>query len=289
MAARSRAIAAENDDKVYRALVNAGGAGLAPGAELAELVDLPPSTTRAALARLQARGVVKRDGRRRVWALMSRAEAGLPEPGAAQQQLERVEQRRRQRAHDHDLDRDQFVETRRRLQHKLTAMISSLDGRRLTDCPAEQRAEAYGVAERLRTVLKAVTRARSWETMHDADDRAADPYRRGEALVEQIDRDRNTRREIEGRADAMQRTHAPVLAAMCDMAANLHAMAKRSHGAALDSLNQQSRQLEQTSPIGQAERLRGIAALSEREVEHARAMEESARRMQAIPPFNPYR
>jgi DNA-binding transcriptional ArsR family regulator len=82
LAARSSAVAAENDRTVLAALAATGDHGMRPGAELDELVGLPPRTVRNALARLTGVGLVRRDGKRRVWATVAgRAEVGAGTPG----------------------------------------------------------------------------------------------------------------------------------------------------------------------------------------------------------------
>jgi hypothetical protein len=84
LAARSRRQAAENDDRVLRVLVNAGDDGLRPGRELADLAELPLSTTREALCRLIGRGLARRDGKRRAWATTAgRTEVGAGTPGVS--------------------------------------------------------------------------------------------------------------------------------------------------------------------------------------------------------------
>jgi hypothetical protein len=84
LAASSRLRAAENDRVVLRVLVRADDGGLRPGQELAELTGLAASTTREALGRLVARGLARRDGKRRVWATSAgRSEAGAAARGPA--------------------------------------------------------------------------------------------------------------------------------------------------------------------------------------------------------------
>lgn len=83
LGARSAAQAAANEAAVLAALVAAGDAGLRPG-ELAERSRLPPRTARAAVRRLERPGLVKREGKRRLWATpAARAEAGAGLPGLA--------------------------------------------------------------------------------------------------------------------------------------------------------------------------------------------------------------
>jgi hypothetical protein len=84
LAARSRRQAAENDDVVLRVLVRAGDAGLRPGLELADLAGLAPRTASEVVGRLVARGLAKRDGKRRVWPTVAgQVEAGAGMPGVS--------------------------------------------------------------------------------------------------------------------------------------------------------------------------------------------------------------
>ena len=82
LAARSLGQAAENDETVLAVLAAAGEEGIRPGRELAAHARLPDRTVRDVLARLQARGLVRRDGRRRAWATdAGRSETGTATPG----------------------------------------------------------------------------------------------------------------------------------------------------------------------------------------------------------------
>jgi MarR family len=81
LAARSRAAAAENDAAVLAALTVAGDEGLRPG-ELASAAALAKRTASEAVRRLAERGLVRRDGKRRLWATAAgRSEAGAGTPG----------------------------------------------------------------------------------------------------------------------------------------------------------------------------------------------------------------
>ncbi len=72
-----------NEKAVLTVLVHAGGAGLAP-AQLAEQAGLPASTLRAAVARLEGRHLVGREGKRRIFATAAgRAEAASHLPGTS--------------------------------------------------------------------------------------------------------------------------------------------------------------------------------------------------------------
>jgi hypothetical protein len=81
LGARSRAIGEANDRKVLQVLVSAGPAGVRAGRDLADLADLRPRTTTAAVARLVEQRLAKRHGNKRVFATpagRSQVGAGLP-------------------------------------------------------------------------------------------------------------------------------------------------------------------------------------------------------------------
>jgi hypothetical protein len=198
------------------------------------------------------------------------AGALLPNPGAAERQREVIEQRRRQRAHEQALDRDQLVEERGRQKKDLKAMISSLDGRGLRDCSPEQQTDAFGIAERLREVLPYVTGAESWEELQAAEDRARDPYERAVELLAEIERERNIRSEMEDRLGPTTRSRSSALALARELGGNILAMARHAHGADLEALNQQSQQLEREPPMGEAEKRRRLAAFQRDQAEFGR-------------------
>ena len=82
LAARSRATGAGNERTVLAVLAAAGAAGVRPGRDLADLTGLAQRTLTAVVARLEERGLAKRDGKRRVWATdAGRGEAGAGAPG----------------------------------------------------------------------------------------------------------------------------------------------------------------------------------------------------------------
>lgn len=82
LAARSLEQAAENDRKVLGSLAAAGDAGIRPGRDLAEHTGLAERTVRDALGRLEDRGLIRRNGKRRIWATNAgRSEAGAHTPG----------------------------------------------------------------------------------------------------------------------------------------------------------------------------------------------------------------
>lgn len=83
LAERSRATAAENNATVLSALAGAGDAGLRPG-ELAASVGLSDRTVRETVGRLADLGLVRRDGKRKLWATAAgRSEVGAGTPGLA--------------------------------------------------------------------------------------------------------------------------------------------------------------------------------------------------------------
>lgn len=65
--ARSQAEASENDEAVLAVLTAAGEEGLKPGALFARL-ELSDRTVRNVLSRLEERRLIRRDGKRRIWA-----------------------------------------------------------------------------------------------------------------------------------------------------------------------------------------------------------------------------
>lgn len=84
LAARSLAAAAENERRVLAVLATAGAAGVRPGRDLADLTGLAGRTLSDLVARLEGRGLAKRDGKRRVWATdAGRGEAGAGVPGVS--------------------------------------------------------------------------------------------------------------------------------------------------------------------------------------------------------------
>jgi DNA-binding MarR family transcriptional regulator len=81
LAARSVERAAVNDRLVLAAVLEAGELGIRPGGELAARAGLPERTVREVLFRLEARRLVRREGKRRVWATdAGRSEAGAEAP-----------------------------------------------------------------------------------------------------------------------------------------------------------------------------------------------------------------
>jgi Mn-dependent DtxR family transcriptional regulator len=198
------------------------------------------------------------------------AGALLPSPEAVHQQREIIEQRRRQRAHEQDLDRDRLVEARGRLKKKVAQMRASLDGRGLRDCSNEQQEDAYALAERLREVLPDVSAAQTWEALQAAEDRAGDPYERADELLAEIEQERTTRSDMRSRLAPTQRSRGSVQALAREMATNLLAMARQAHGADLDALHQQAQQLERDPPIGEGERIRRLAEFQAAQAEFGR-------------------
>ncbi|MGN6867087.1 MAG: hypothetical protein ACTHMY_01660 [Solirubrobacteraceae bacterium] len=82
LAARSIERAAGNDGAVLAVLAAAGDEGVRPGRELAERARLPDRTVREVLGRLEAKGLARRDGKRRAWATNAgRSQAGADTPG----------------------------------------------------------------------------------------------------------------------------------------------------------------------------------------------------------------
>jgi hypothetical protein len=194
----------------------------------------------------------------------------LPSPESAEQQREVIEQRRRQRAHEQAIDRDRFVEDRGRLQHKLKAMIKSLDGRGLKTCSEEQREDAYGIAERLREVHADVGAARSRDALQKAEDRALDPYDRAVGLLAEIVREQGQRDQIKERLRPALRARSSPTALLREMAVNMKAALPGSHGVELDALDQRSQQLLRDPPLSEAEKHRRLAAFQRDQAEIGR-------------------
>jgi predicted transcriptional regulator len=82
LAAARRDQAALNETRVLAVAVAAGASGLTP-AQLADRAGLPARTARAVVARLVERGLVRREGKRRLWATRRGAEQAAVEPPAA--------------------------------------------------------------------------------------------------------------------------------------------------------------------------------------------------------------
>jgi hypothetical protein len=200
------------------------------------------------------------------------AGALLPSPEAAHQQREAIEQHRRQRAQERAVDRDQFVEMRARLKREIKTMIDKLNLRGLRNCSPEQQRDAYGLAERLREVLPDIAAAESWETLQAADDRARDPYERAVELLAEVERERSTRGDMKDRLAPFQRSRGSALALARELGGNILAMARHAHGADLDALDQQARQLEREPPMSEAERARRLAAFARDQAEFGRAI-----------------
>jgi hypothetical protein len=184
MAARSRAAAAANDDLVYGVIVNAAGRGVAPG-ELAELAGLPSSTTRDVVRRLVGRGLVRREGRRRIYVVVSHIEAGSPQPdpGADQRQLELAATLAEGRELERMARRLELVKERARLDQMIEEAKRALELRRLTGSAPDQRVEARWLTEVLSQVQAYVTGARTLDTLRTIEEAfVRDPFRRaGEA------------------------------------------------------------------------------------------------------------
>jgi hypothetical protein len=223
--------------------------------------------------------------------LASRLGAGAltPDPDAAEDQRRQLVTRRLSRELQRATERDRLVEERGRLERMLDEAIDQLDQRRLKDCSPQHRVEAYGITERLREVRDDITSARTQEgALAAAEVRARDPLGRAGRLHRQIERERELRRLAERRVVPELRSRSPDRAPRRDLAGFIRALLPRAHGADLESLEQQTRQLEQPPPMSQAEQRRHIQELAMEQVTRAAGLEERGRLEQTARLFNPY-
>ncbi len=154
----------------------------------------------------------------------------------------------------------------------LSEVIDKLDLRRLKDCSPRQRVAARGLAEHLREVRSEVTAARAWEALRAAESQGRDPLTRAGELLEQIKLERDSRQQITSSTTAIRRSRRSELAPARIAAALIWELLPGAHGPELDALKHQAQQLEQSPPVSEAERRKGIAALQAKEINVARML-----------------
>jgi hypothetical protein len=206
--------------------------------------------------------------------LASRLGGGVmaPAPDAVERERRQLVTRRLSRELEAAMERDQLVEDRGRLERMLDEAIDRLDLRRLRDCSPPQRVDAYGIAERLREVRGDITSARTRDALGAAEARARDPVGRAGELHLQIEREQAVRRQAGARVALYQRSRSPELAPARSMANLIAALLPGAHGAALDTLDGQARQLEVTRPVSEEERRRSTESLARKEVRNAQLL-----------------
>jgi hypothetical protein len=209
-----------------------------------------------------------------------------PDVGAAQEQLELVAARRRERRLAQKIDGDRLVEKRAELAGMILEPITKLDGRSLKQSSPRQRIAGRVCREVLLRVSADIKAAETWEALHDAEVRARDPLLRAGALLQEIEHEQGIRDATNNNLRPIQRSRTSPLALLHEMAGNIKAALPSAHGAELDSLYQQSQQLIDAPPQSPAEQQRHIQALARLQIERAQGLEIRGRLQQRAQPFN---
>ena len=117
-----------------------------------------------------------------------------------------------------------------------------------------------------------VTAARTWEALRDAESLARDPVTRAGELLQQIGRERDTRREAAEQTGRLRRSRSLELAPARTAAGVILELLPGAHGPELAALKHQAQQLEQSPPVSEAERLRRIRAFGMEQADIARRL-----------------